>query len=190
MKFDKKFNSKLGIPACAYPYLYEDIRIVDFECVMDEIATMIGFSMNFIDDKILKEKLKYFCGLAWHIGGSIRGRDCISEQEVLNALDIYNEYNNKLGIDRKRFTLPIGSMGATYLELIRNKFKLAIRTLYYVEKRFEELNIKKEISQNIFDLLNICSNLFYVFSLWVRVYNNENIETYYSKSFGKQKDKD
>lgn len=175
-KIKKKYTSS---DTCAYPYLYEETNIVDFEIIMDEIASLIAITHNYINNEILKNEFEWLCELAWHFGGSIRGKNCITEQVFLKIKEIYNKYNGLLqDVYRQRFTKLIGSLPATYCELIRNKFKSSVRMLFLVEK-----TIKKEIPQIIFDSLNLLSNLFYVISLFIRVENKEKIDTYHSGSF-------
>ncbi len=120
-KFSKKYSSNL---ACAYPYLYEEIPIVDHEIMMDEIASIIGIVYGMIDDVELKRDLEWLCELSWHIGGSIRGKDCIDDETLNHVLFLYRKYFDKnKDLNRKRFTLPASTLEASYCELIRNKFK-------------------------------------------------------------------
>lgn len=180
-KLVKKYSSNL---ACAYPYLYEDIKIVDHEVLTDEISAQIAVLYNYVENQTLKKDLEYLAELAWHIGGSVRGKNCINKKTVNYVIDMYKRYESDLNeLDRKRFTVTIGSKAAAYCELVRNKFKSAVRNLYLVEKDLFEKNINKKIDDNIYDILNICSNLFYLFSLWIRIKNNEEIKTFVTKSF-------
>lgn len=186
-KFKRKFNMEYGTRAYAYPYLYEHIKMVDFEIITDEVAVLIAIAYNYINDKQLKEDLKWFCELTWNINGSLRGKNIVTKELVTKIDTIYQRYENEIDTDRARFTLPIGSKAATQLELIRNKFKEAIRVLHYIEQDLIEKGMCEKLDDGLFDVLNLCSNLFYIFSLWVRCKNNENIETFVSDNYGKKK---
>lgn len=180
-KLIRKYSSNL---ACAYPFLYEHVAIVDHEIMTDEIATHIGVLYALVDDKPLKEDLEWLCEWSWHLGGSVRGKNCIDQAFIDKLLNMYQKYDGKLtNFDRKRFTLPIGSLPASYCEIIRNRFKKAVRNLFLVEKQMYENDMPITIDQKIYDALNICSNLFYLLSLYIRVINQEEVKTYTSKSF-------
>lgn len=165
--------------ACCYPYLYENIRIVDHEIITDELAVLIGVLASKIKDKQLNKDLIWLVELVWDINGSVRGK-CVINKKVYDKLrKIYKNYKSKIKAYRKRFTLPIGSTEACYAELIRNKAKAAVRTLYYAQLSVPN----KKINQYIYDSLNVISNLFYLISLYIREKNNEEIKTYVSKSY-------
>lgn len=177
-KRKRTFNMRYQTKAYSYPYLYEDIKIVDFEIITDEIASLIAILYNYVEQEKLKKDLDWLCGITWTVNAALRRKKELSQNLIDKILAIYDEYENEIDTNRKRFTLPIGSKAATYCELIRNKFKKAVRELYEIEKNLIENKICEKVDDRLFDFLNICSNLFYIFSLWIRCKNNEEIRTF------------
>lgn len=175
-KTQKPIFSKKNMHACAYPFLYEDIMVVDHELITDEIATLIGLLASQVKDKKLHNDLIWLVRLAWDINGSVRGKNAVSSEVYEQLVKMYQSYQDKTKIDKKRFTLPIGSFAPCLAELVRNRCKQAVRTLYLVSKT-------TTVNQVLFDALNVMSNLFYLISLFIRIKNKEPIVTFASSSY-------
>ncbi|WP_052663443.1 ATP:cob(I)alamin adenosyltransferase [[Mycoplasma] testudinis] len=171
-----KFSSN---DACAYPFLYEDQKIVDYEIITDEIASFIGLLRSYVENSKLKRDLEWLCTLTWNLNGSVRGKCCINKATVTALNKKLKNYKSKLTCNFKNFILPVGSTSACVSEIIRNKFKHAVRTLFYVQKN----NPGSKVNILIFDCLNILSNLFYLIGLYIRQLNKEEPKIFKSQSY-------
>ncbi|WP_027124005.1 hypothetical protein [Mycoplasmoides pirum] len=176
---NKKTRQYKSTDACAYPYLYETSMKVDYELITDEIACYIGYLTSFVKEKKLHRDLIWLTELAWHINGSIRGKNIIDKKIYEKILNLYKFYKTKIKSNLKQFVLPIGNSSSCIAEIIRCLFKKAVRTTHKLS--INESNLK--ISDLIFDSLNLLSNLFNYIAIYLREKNQDQVVTFKSKSY-------
>lgn len=97
----------------------------------------------------------------YHANGSIHGNDVIDVKRIQKAERIYQKYERPF----KKFYLLIGSIGASYLHVLRSECKIIIRWIVMIEK-------EKQVEKNIYNLFNLLTNLFFYMAL----YENEREE--------------
>ncbi len=151
---------------CAYSFLKESSNQCDYEINTDRLASFLGLSMHYIKH-IEQADLLFLCETIYHANGSIRGKNAINQNRFEKVEQLYKKYE----VAFKEFYLPTGCIGASYLHVLRSECKNIVRWIVKIQE-------KQVVDDNIYELFNLLSNLFFVMAL----YENEK-EGYEEKVF-------
>ncbi len=146
----------MNTEACAYPFLYEDEHLADYEIETDLLCSYLGMCYSLKNDKIFYDLMT----IAYELNGSVRGKNTIDDKKLEKWLNIYEDLKK---YEVKFFIYPQGTEISSMLHICRSHCKKCIRTLFFVSKEIE-------VDKNIFELLNILSNLLFLLAL---KYNRE-----------------
>ncbi len=168
--------------ACAYPYLYESSRVVDFELLMDEVACHVGMVYAHLRrHESHRETFAALAELAWHVNGSVRGDNAVTARDVAFVRKTLRAFRAAATetLRDDRFYLPVGDVAVAWCEIVRCGFKKAARAAYLLQK--EDRSVR--IGQNVFDVLNLSSNLFHYVGLYLRACALGDAREFVSKSY-------
>lgn len=156
------------LSCCAYPFLYEDSGLCDYEIATDSLAGMLGFAKSFAKEAQLTEDIEALIGLVYHANASARTMNTITQEDVDYILARVAHYKSEIQGMIQGFVLPQGGHLAGALHIARSKGKECIRKLFAVKQE------GRNIAPILFDFLNIITN--YIFILAVYANKIEKIE--------------
>ncbi|WP_240375017.1 ATP:cob(I)alamin adenosyltransferase [Bacillus piscicola] len=141
-----------------YPFMKEKKNIVDFEIRTDSLASHIGLAASFLEDEIdLHTDLIYLTEMAYHLNGSVRGKQAIHEERLAELNRLYEKYRDEAG-DLPAFLLPHGHTAAMYLHIARSEAKKSVRALY-------KASLDKEVPELLFDYTNLLANVLFLMAV-------------------------
>ena len=160
--------------AC-YPFLYEESKKVEFEILTDKLSSQLGFAASLAKGNF-KNELLYVCELVYHLNGSIRGKQAITENHVSFLVARYSFYEDETK-DGLRFVVPAGSSLASSLHIARSIGKEVVRKMYLVSKE------DAKVEQVLFDFANMVSNYCFMAAIYANKINGINEIEFNSKSY-------
>ncbi len=157
----------------AYPFLYEDSALCDYEIATDEFTSEIGVAMHHVKHFDLTE----IAELVYHANGSMRGRMAISDDDYQRMVRVHDSLQQEIGA-YKNFVLPTGSLGAAHLHVLRSRAKAMVRLLHKIDQEDGREKILR-----LHNFFNLLSNIFFLMALIEN--RNEGVaeRTFVSKSY-------
>ncbi|CAM2947796.1 cobalamin adenosyltransferase [Vibrio rarus] len=123
-----------NIDELAYPFIFEDSPLCDFEILTDELCTLTGLAISNIDHSEIRQSLEALQPKIFHLNGSIRGKNGIFETDIQQLAKQYHQFRDLVEDDQKRFVLPRGTGPVILLHQCRSLSKKVVRQLVLVEK--------------------------------------------------------
>ncbi|GAD79219.1 cob(I)alamin adenosyltransferase [Vibrio ezurae] len=123
-----------NIDELAYPFIFEDSPLCDFEILTDELCTITGLALTNIDNPKVRHSLEELQPKIFHLNGSIRGKNGIFESDIESLAAEYHAFKDSVSDDNKRFVLPRGTGPVIQLHQCRSLSKKVVRQLVLVEK--------------------------------------------------------
>lgn len=122
------------IDELAYPFIFEDSPLCDFEILTDELCTYIGLAISQLDrdDEVL-QSLLWLQPRIFHLNGSIRGKCGIFEADITKLKVDYHSFRDQVTDSNKRFVLPRGVGVVVQLHQCRSLAKKVVRQLVKVD---------------------------------------------------------
>ncbi|MCK6264552.1 ATP:cob(I)alamin adenosyltransferase [Vibrio sp. ZSDE26] len=139
-----------------YPFIYEDSPICDFEIITDELCSRIGLVLTLNLDEVSRDVLQRLQPNVYHLNGSVRGKQAITEVEFDELYDDYNHLRTLLDGGFKGFVLPGGDRIASELHVCRTNAKKVVRALVAIEH-----SGKKSPDPCLFRYANLLANVMY-----------------------------
>ena len=172
MRKDNRFS--------CYPFMREEISLVDFEIRTDSLTTRVGAvlpSLRGVEGcQIVLEDLQAIQPLMYHINGSVRGKLAIFDEDLQWLSERYDYYVGHVGDIIKQFLLPQGCIAGTLLHICRSEAKKSYRALHKVSE-------EREVPEILFDYLGLLANVFFVMAVYTNsVFGVEEIP-FVSKSY-------
>ncbi|SMY38658.1 cobalamin adenosyltransferase [Photobacterium andalusiense] len=152
------------IDELAYPFIFEDSPLCDFEILTDELCTYIGLVISQLDDGEIQQSLIWLQPRIFHLNGSIRGKCGIFETDIGKLKADYHYFRDQVTDSNKRFVLPRGVGAVVQLHQCRSLAKKVVRQLVKVD------TAGKKISPTLPRFSNLLVN--YLFAL-TRVLNQQ-----------------
>ncbi|WP_390623753.1 cobalamin adenosyltransferase [Vibrio gallicus] len=153
-----------NIDELAYPFIFEESPLCDFEILTDELCTLVGLALTNIDNSEIKASLESLQPKVFHLNGSIRGKNGIFEQDIQDLTHEYHHFRAIVEDDAKRFVLPRGTGPVITLHQCRSLSKKVVRQLVLVEK------FGKKVPETLPRFANLLVNYFFALT---RVLNQE-----------------
>lgn len=153
-----------NIDELAYPFIFEESPLCDFEILTDELCTLTGLALTSIENQEIRTSLESLQPKIFHLNGSIRGKNGIFEQDIQSLTEEYHYFRSQVEDDAKRFVLPRGKGPVITLHQCRSLSKKVVRQLVLVEKH------GKKVPETLPRFANLLVN--YYFAL-TRVLNQE-----------------
>ncbi|CEO37701.1 cobalamin adenosyltransferase [Photobacterium kishitanii] len=121
------------IDELAYPFIFEDSPLCDFEILTDELCTYIGLAISQLDDGEVQQSLIWLQPRIFHLNGSIRGKCGIFEADISQLKADYHYFRSQVSDNNKRFVLPRGVGPVVQLHQCRSLAKKVVRQLVKVD---------------------------------------------------------
>ncbi|PSW60074.1 cobalamin adenosyltransferase [Photobacterium kishitanii] len=121
------------IDELAYPFIFEDSPLCDFEILTDELCTYIGLAISQLDDGEVQQSLIWLQPRIFHLNGSIRGKCGIFEADISQLKADYHYFRSQVSDSNKRFVLPRGVGPVVQLHQCRSLAKKVVRQLVKVD---------------------------------------------------------
>ncbi|KJG56186.1 adenosyltransferase [Photobacterium kishitanii] len=121
------------IDELAYPFIFEDSPLCDFEILTDELCTYIGLAISQLDDGEVQQSLIWLQPRIFHLNGSIRGKCGIFEADISKLKADYHYFRSQVSDNNKRFVLPRGVGPVVQLHQCRSLAKKVVRQLVKVD---------------------------------------------------------
>lgn len=153
-----------NIDELAYPFIFEDSPLCDFEILTDELCTLIGIALSSIDNLDVQRSLSELQPKIFHLNGSIRGKNGIFEKDIEALADDYHKFKDSVSDKNKRFVLPRGVGPVATLHQCRSLSKKVVRQLVLVEKH------GKSVPETLPRFANLLVNYFFALT---RLLNQE-----------------
>ncbi len=138
----------------------DDPRIEAFGA-LDELNSVLGVSLCFVQDELLREKLLKIQNDLFQVGADLAGSAMeekalprITPGHISEVEESIDEIQDKLGMPKK-FILPGGTVGSSFLHLCRAITRRAERDLVRVKKVID-------INPDVLIYVNRLSDLLYV----------------------------
>lgn len=122
------------IDELAYPYIFEDSPLCDFEIQTDELCTLVGLALSSVNNEEVKASLERLQPKIFHLNGSIRGKCGIFEEDIQVLKKEYQWFKSQVVDNKKRFVLPRGTGAVALIHQARSLSKKVVRTLVLVDK--------------------------------------------------------
>ncbi|OBT13521.1 cobalamin adenosyltransferase [Vibrio sp. UCD-FRSSP16_10] len=153
-----------NIDELAYPFIFEESPLCDFEILTDELCTIVGLALSNIENVEVRQSLEDLQPKIFHLNGSIRGKNGIFESDIESLAKEYHLFKDKVTDDNKRFVLPRGTGPVIVLHQCRSLSKKVVRQLVLVEK------YGKTVPETLPRFANLLVNYFFALT---RVLNQE-----------------
>ncbi|MEZ9863035.1 cobalamin adenosyltransferase [Vibrio breoganii] len=153
-----------NIDELAYPFIFEESPLCDFEILTDELCTVVGLALTAIENAQIRASLDQLQPKVFHLNGSIRGKNGIFESDIEQLTKEYHFFRNSVADDQKRFVLPRGTGPVVQLHYCRSLSKKVVRQLVLVEKS------GKNVPETLPRFANLLVNYFFALT---RVLNQE-----------------
>ncbi|WP_256383421.1 cobalamin adenosyltransferase [Photobacterium toruni] len=121
------------IDELAYPFIFEDSSLCDFEILTDELCTYVGLAISQLPDDQVRQSLSWLQPRIFHLNGSIRGKCGIFEADIIKLKADYHYFRNQVTDSNKRFVLPRGVGAVVQLHQCRSLSKKVVRQLVNVD---------------------------------------------------------
>ncbi len=157
----------------AYSFLKEESNLCDFEILTDLLSSDIALAIHYVKHISELDRLVY---LVYHANGSLRGKNAISDDDLLwlsNIYDKYNELNGKI----TNFYLPKGCLGACHLHKLRASAKICARLAHRIELK------EKIFEENIIKFFNLLANVLFLMAVYENNIEGYKEEIFISKSY-------
>ncbi|KJG08802.1 cobalamin adenosyltransferase [Photobacterium kishitanii] len=152
------------IDELAYPFIFEDSPLCDFEILTDELCTYVGLAISQLDDGEVQQSLIWLQPRIFHLNGSIRGKCGIFEADISKLKADYHYFRSQVSDNNKRFVLPRGVGPVVQLHQCRSLAKKVVRQLVKVDA------VGKKVPSTLPRFSNLLVN--YLFAL-TRVLNQQ-----------------
>lgn len=121
------------IDELAYPFIFEDSPLCDFEILTDELCTYIGLVISQLDHGEMQQSLIWLQPRIFHLNGSVRGKCGIFESDISKLKADYHYFRDQVTDSNKRFVLPRGVGAVVQLHQCRSLAKKVVRQLVRVD---------------------------------------------------------
>ncbi|WP_305416957.1 cobalamin adenosyltransferase [Photobacterium leiognathi] len=121
------------IDELAYPFIFEDSPLCDFEILTDELCTYTGLALSQLEEGELRQSLEWLQPRIFHLNGSIRGKCGIFEADIEKLKADYHYFREQVCDSNKRFVLPRGVGPVIQLHQCRSLAKKVVRQLVLVD---------------------------------------------------------
>lgn len=166
-----------------YPFMRESASTVDFEIRTDSLTTRIGEALSLTEEvEKVHTDLRWLQPLAYHLNGSVRGKQAIFPEDLQRLSDIYDEYIEELGELIEQFVLPQGTHAATVLHVCRSEAKKSVRALHKV-------SLEREVPEILFDFAQLMANVLFVMAVYTNKAQGCDEIPFVSKSYPEWKKK-
>jgi len=145
----------------AYPFLRDapdDLRC-DFEILTDEVASMTGLLRSMVEDKRLREELRFVCETIYTMNPSLRTHVSLTEEELARLDKIVHRLKDEAGERCKQFVLPAGCQSGALSHVLRSRCKMIVRLLY------RHSHQGHAVDDILFDFANLLSGYFFFLAL-------------------------
>ncbi|MCX7627203.1 MAG: hypothetical protein N2Z69_02145 [Methylophilaceae bacterium] len=169
-----------------YPFIYEASSLCDFEVVTDELCAIVGAAMAQFPERpadILRD-LDQLQPRIFHLNGSIRGRQALTEQDIRWLQSRLDHYRKEIGKPVDGFVLPRGDVPVPQLHQARSAAKKAIRCLVRVEQE------GKPIPPELPRFCNLMCNFFFTLTLVINQRRGFAETPFVSKSYEPRRTRD
>ncbi|MEC6909123.1 cobalamin adenosyltransferase [Photobacterium piscicola] len=152
------------IDELAYPFIFEDSPLCDFEILTDELCTYVGLAISQLQDDEVRRSLSWLQPRIFHLNGSIRGKCGIFEADIIKLKADYHYFRDQVIDSNKRFVLPRGMGAVVQLHQCRSLSKKVVRQLVNVDA------VGKKIPETLPRFSNLLVNYFFALT---RVLNQQ-----------------
>ncbi|PSV41737.1 cobalamin adenosyltransferase [Photobacterium sp. GB-36] len=121
------------IDELAYPFIFEDSPLCDFEILTDELCTYTGLALSQLEEGEIRQSLAWLQPHLFHLNGSIRGKCGIFETDIEKLKSDYHHFRDQVTDNNKRFVLPRGVGSVVLLHQCRSLAKKVVRQLVLVD---------------------------------------------------------
>ncbi|MBY3789778.1 cobalamin adenosyltransferase [Photobacterium carnosum] len=122
-----------NIDELAYPFIFEDSSLCDFEILTDELCTYVGLTISQLADDEIRQSLSWLQPRIFNLNGSIRGKCGIFEADIIKLKADYHYFRAQVTDKNKRFVLPRGVGAVVQLHQCRSLSKKVVRQLVKVD---------------------------------------------------------
>lgn len=164
-----------------YPFMRESAATVDYEIRTDSLTTQIGLASSLTKDipKIYND-LMYLQEMAYHLNGSVRGKNAISEEDLNKLSSMYDFYVAEVKERIETFVLPQGTTAACVLHTCRSEAKKSVRALHKVSE-------ERNVPDILFDYAHLLANVLFVMAVYVNKLEGMEEIPFISKSYPTKK---
>lgn len=152
------------IDELAYPFIFEDSPLCDFEILTDELCTYVGLVISQLDDGEVRQSLSWLQPRIFHLNGSVRGKCGIFEDDIIKLKTDYRYFRAQVTDNNKRFVLPRGVGAVVQLHQCRSLAKKVVRQMVKVD------GYGKKIPETLPRFTNLLVNYFFALT---RVLNQQ-----------------
>ncbi len=96
------------IDELAYPFIFEDSPLCDFEILTDELCTYTGLALSQLEEGEIRQSLEWLQPRIFHLNGSIRGKCGIFDADIEKFKADYHYFSDQVSDSNKRFVVPRG----------------------------------------------------------------------------------
>lgn len=121
------------IDELAYPFIFEDSPLCDFEILTDELCTYVGLALSQLEEGDVRQSLEWLQPRIFHLNGSIRGKCGIFEEDILKLKTDYHYFRDQVEDNKKRFVLPRGVGAVVQIHQCRSLAKKVVRQMVKVD---------------------------------------------------------
>ena len=170
---------KGSIDELVYPFIYEQSPLCDFEVLTDELAARLGGISQHLEPALsdIRADVAELVELAFHLNGSIRGRQAIFERHIAWLTSRYKQYQSELGDAVTGFVLPEGFAPVSELNLAKCNCKKILRQLVLIDAA----NI--EVPRELLRFTNLLGNWLFCVSMVINVRRKHPIRAFVSQSY-------
>jgi len=127
------------IDELAYPFIYEESALCDFEILTDELCAYTGLALSQITNQKVKDSLMRLQPKIFHLNGSIRGKCGIFEDDISALKKEFHYFKEQVTDNQKRFVLPRGNAQVVLLHQCRSLSKKVVRSLVLVSREGKKI---------------------------------------------------
>lgn len=164
-----------NIDLIAYPFLSEESSLVNHEILTDMLSSSLGRIISLKTP--LEKETWWLMDRVLHLNASIRGKLAITEMDIEEGIQLYNNLKEKNTSRITGFVYPVGHAIACEYHRARCEAKIVTRNLYILR------NQGLEIPEVCIDFANLTANLLFMFSLEVNRLNHIEEVAFISKSY-------
>jgi len=163
----------------SYPYLAEEGPLCDHELLTDGLSSLLAVTSTTASAVCpdIVPLLNSMVLNVYHMNGSIRGKNAITETEVEDIYLKYMEYKAKIAGAVTGFVLPGGSLLSSWLHVARCDAKKVVRNMHKIKRA------GFEVGETLFDYMNIASNLLFVLAVYTNKVQGITETEFVSKSY-------
>lgn len=170
---------KGSIDELVYPFIYEASPLCDFEVLTDELAARLGGIAQYLEDSCadINVDIATLVELAFHLNGSIRGKQAIHERHISWLTQSYKHYQLELGDTVSSFVLPEGAAPVSELNLAKCNCKKVIRQMVVLDAK--GITVPRELVR----FTNLLANWLFCVSMVINKRRGFPIRNFVSQSY-------